>query len=322
MGPDGTSRMSKDGTPIFHFMGCSTFAEYSVIAEISAAKIHPGADLNQMCLLGCGVSTGWGAVFNSGKMEPGKTVAVVGLGALGLSVIQASKKAGAVDIVAIDINDSKFKGAEAMGANYCVNPTRGDDDGRKLLLARQKWGYDYTFDCTGNVNVMRTALEVAHRGWGTSCIIGVAAAGKEISTRPFQLVTGRCWKGTAFGGWKSRTEVPRLVQMVMRGEMTLDPFITHNFEGLTGVNGAIEALHGGTCLRAVVNISKNDLQHEKLPTFVESKKFESGYMNKFSHWSEACQCEMTFSIFLPERKQRMDPDPPVLYYLSGLTCTD
>merc|ERR1712226_599994 len=169
---------------------------------------------------------------------------------------------------------------------------------------------------------MRSALEVAHRGWGESCIIGVAAAGKEIGTRPFQLVTGRCWKGTAFGGWKSRTEVPRLVQMVMRGEMTLDPFITHNFDGLAGVNGAIEALHGGTCLRAVVNISKNDIQLEKLPTLVESKKFESGYMNKFSHWSDACQCEMTFSIFLPERKQRMDPDPPVLYYLSGLTCTD
>jgi len=320
--PDGTSRISKDGKEIFHFMGCSTFAEYSVIAEISAAKIHPGADLNKMCLLGCGVSTGWGAVFNTVKMEPLKSVAVFGLGALGLAVIQAAKKAGASDIVGVDINEGKFEAAKAMGADHFVNPMKGANGGKDELLGRHKWGYDYTFDCTGNVNVMRNALEVAHRGWGESCIIGVAAAGKEIGTRPFQLVTGRCWKGTAFGGWKSRTEVPRLVQMVMRGEMTLDPYITNTFDGLAGVNGAIEALHGGTCLRAVVNISKNDLQLEKLPTLVESKKFESGYMNKFSHWSDACQCEMTFSIFLPERKQRMDPDPPVLYYLSGLTCTD
>ena len=257
--PDGTSRLSKDGNQIFHFMGCSTFAEYAVIAEISAAKIHPGADLNKMCLLGCGVSTGWGAVFNTVKMEPQKSVAVFGLGALGLSVIQASKKAGASDIVGVDINDAKFKAAEEMGANYFVNPTKGDDDGRKNLLARHKWGYDYTFDCTGNVHVMRTALEVAHRGWGTSCIIGVAAAGKEISTRPFQLVTGRRWCGTAFGGWKSRTEVPRLVQSVMTGEMTLDPYITHTFDNLNGVNDAIHALHGGDCLRAVVQIAPSGL---------------------------------------------------------------
>ena len=303
-------------------MGCSTFAEYAVIAEISAAKIHPGADLNKMCLLGCGVSTGWGAVFNTVKVEPRTSVAVFGLGALGLSVIQAAKMAGASDIVGVDINDKKAEQAEQMGATFFVNPTKCEDDGRSALLARHKWGYDYTFDCTGNVNVMRTALEVAHRGWGESCIIGVAAAGKEISTRPFQLVTGRQWKGTAFGGWKSRTEVPRLVQSVMRGEMTLDPYITHTFEGLEGVNGAIDALHGGDCLRAVVHIAKNDLPLAKLPKLKSENNVEGGKMRQFTHWSETCQCDMTFSIFLPERPERKAADPPVLYYLSGLTCTD
>merc|ERR1711997_165601 len=155
-----------------------------------------------------------------------------------------------------------------------------------------------------------------------SCVIGVAAAGKEISTRPFQLVTGRHWCGTAFGGWKARTEVPRLVQQVMVGEMSLDPFITHTFEGLQGVNGAIEALHGGSCLRAVVQIAKNELKMVAGPVLKGNIKLESGYMKQFTHWSDACQCEMTFSIFLPERKQRLDADPPVLYYLSGLTCND
>jgi Zn-dependent alcohol dehydrogenase len=173
--------------------------------------------------------------------------------------------AGATDIVGVDINEAKYEGAKAMGGTFFVNPQKSSNGGNTELLARHKWGYDYTFDCTGNVNVMRTALEVSHRGWGESCIIGVAAAGKEISTRPFQCVTGRQWKGTAFGGWKSRTEVPRLVQTVMRGEMSLDPFITHTFEGLDGVNGAIQALHGGDCLRAVVHIAKNDLELAKLP---------------------------------------------------------
>jgi len=320
--PDGTSRLSKDGKFIHHFMGCSTFAEYSVIAEISAAKIHPGADLSKMCLLGCGVSTGWGAVFNTVKMEPGKSVAVFGLGALGLSVIQAAKKAGATDIVGVDVNDGKFEIAKNMGAQFFVNPMKHEDGGRGELMGRHKWGYDYTFDCTGNVMVMRTALEVAHRGWGQSCIIGVAAAGKEISTRPFQLVTGRHWCGTAFGGWKSRTEVPRLVQEVMRGEMTLDPFITHTFTGLEGVNDSIKALHGGDCLRAVVQIAPSELKMVKTPVLKGNVKVEGGFMKQFTHWSESCQCEMTFSIFLPNRKQRLDADPPVLYYLSGLTCTD
>merc|ERR1711994_912773 len=254
--PDGTTRLSKDGKDIFHFMGCSTFAEYAVISEISAAKIHPGADLDKMCLLGCGVSTGWGAVFNTVKMEPGTTAAVFGLGALGLSVIQASKQAGAKRIVGVDINDGKFELAKQMGATDCVLSDAGIED---KLMGMEKWGYDYTFDCTGNVHVMRCALEVAHRGWGESCVIGVAAAGKEISTRPFQLVTGRNWKGTAFGGWKSRTEVPKLVQTVMRGEMDLDPYITHTFKGLDKVNDSIDALHSGTCLRAVVEIGESDI---------------------------------------------------------------
>jgi len=317
--PDGTTRISKDGKEIFHFMGCSTFAEYAVIAEISAAKIHPGADLPKMCLLGCGVSTGWGAVFNTVKMEPGTTAAVFGLGALGLSVIQASKQAGAKRIVGVDINDGKFELAKQMGATDCVLSDAGIKD---KLMGMEKWGYDYTFDCTGNVNVMRCALEVAHRGWGESCVIGVAAAGKEIATRPFQLVTGRAWKGTAFGGWKSRTEVPRLVQTVMRGEVELDPFITHTIQGLENVNSAIEALHSGSCLRAVVNIAPNPLKTCRLPSLKGNVKFEGGQMKQMSHWSEANQCEMTFSVFLPDRKERKSPDPPVLYYLSGLTCTD
>ena len=317
--PDGTTRLSKDGKEIFHFMGCSTFAEYAVISEISAAKIHPGADLYEMCLLGCGVSTGWGAVWNTVKMEAGSSMAVFGLGALGISVIQAAKVAGARRIVGVDLNEDKFGLAKSLGATDTVN---GGGDVKDSLLKLEKWGYDYTFDCTGNVHVMRNALEVAHRGWGESCVIGVAAAGKEISTRPFQLVTGRNWKGTAFGGWKSRTEVPRLVQSVMTGEMDLKPFITHRINGLENVNEAIDALHGGTCLRAVIQIAKNDMPKAQLPILKSNVKVEGGWMKQLQHWSETCNCDMTFSIFVPERRNRADPDPPVLYYLSGLTCTD
>jgi len=321
--PDGTSRLSKDGKPIYHFMGCSTFAEYAVIAEISAAKINPGADVNKMCLLGCGVATGWGAVFNNTKVEPGTTVAVFGLGALGLSVIQAAKAAGARYIVGVDINDAKFETAVKMGATECVNSmTCEGGDVKAWLLGKEKWGYDYTYDCTGIVQVMRTALEVAHRGWGESCVIGVAAAGKEISTRPFQLVTGRNWKGTAFGGWKSRTEVPKLVQTVMRGEMDLDPYITHTYKGLEHVNESIDALHSGTCLRAVVQIADTGLTPQTLPKLKGNVRVEGGWMKQLSHWSESCQCDMTFSVFLPDLPDRKAPLPPVLYYLSGLTCSD
>merc|ERR1712086_686086 len=181
------------------------------------------------------------------------------------------------DIVGVDINDAKDEVAKSLGATFFVNPTKCEDDGRGELLKRHQWGYDYTFDCTGNVNVMRTALEVAHRGWGESCVIGVAAAGKEISTRPFQLVTGRQWKGTAFGGWKSRTEVPRLVQTVMRGEMKLDPYITHTFTGLEGVNASIDALHSGECLRAVVHISDSGLTPSKLPKLKGNVRVDGGW---------------------------------------------
>merc|ERR1719376_1458380 len=226
-------------------------------------------------------------------------VAVFGLGALGLSVIQASKLAGARRIVGVDINDGKFALAKEMGATECV---LSEADIKDKLMAMEKWGYDYTFDCTGNVHVMRTALEVAHRAWGESCVIGVAAAGKEISTRPFQLVTGRQWKGTAFGGWKSRTEVPRLVQTVMRGEMPLDAFITHKINGLENVNSSIDALHSGTCLRAVVHINDSGLSPVSLPTLKQNTRLEGGWLKKLSHWSEVCQCEMTFSVFLPDFK--------------------
>jgi len=323
--PDGTTRLSKDGEQIYHFMGCSTFAEYAVIAEISAAKINPEADLQQMCLLGCGVSTGWGAAINTSKVTPGSTVVVFGLGALGLSVIQAAKSIGAKHIVGVDINDDKFVKAFELGASECVNSrTCEGGDVKTYLLKKEKWGYDFTFDCTGNVGVMRVALELAHRGWGESCVIGVAAAGKEISTRPFQLVTGRNWKGTAFGGWKSRTEVPKLVQSVMRGEMDVTPYITDKINGLHNVNSSIEALHAGKCLRAVVNIAKSPLPPNKTisPKMKGNIRVEGGWMKQMTHWSKACNCEMTFSIFLPDQRSRLDPAPPVLYYLSGLTCSD
>jgi len=321
--PDGTTRLSKDGKPIYHFMGCSTFAEYAVISEMSAAKINPGADMNTMCLLGCGVSTGWGAVFNNCKVEPNSSTVVFGIGALGLAVIQAAKASGARKIVAVDINSDKFELARKLGATDCVNPMECEGgSATSWLMSQEKWGYDYTFDCTGNVAVMRQALEIAHRGWGESCVIGVAAAGKEISTRPFQLVTGRNWKGTAFGGWKSRTEVPQLVQTVMRGEMDISPFITHTFSGLENVNKSIEALHGGDCLRAVVHIADSPLEPTKLPTLKGNVRCEGGYMKQLSHWSDSCNCEMTFSVFLPDPPSRTGPLPPVLYFLSGLTCTD
>merc|ERR1712150_403222 len=199
-------------------------------------------------------------------------------GAVGLSCIQGAQMRGADRIFAIDVNPGKFEMATQLGATDCINPKDHDKPIQQVLVGMTKWGIDYTFDCTGNTEVMRAALESAHRGWGESCIIGVAAAGKEISTRPFQLVTGRNWKGTAFGGWKSRTEVPKLVQTVMRGEMALEPFITHTFDGLEHVNESIKALHGGDCLRAVIKIEKDDLPHSNLPTLKSNIKLEGGWM--------------------------------------------
>eukprot|EP00913_Durusdinium_trenchii_P012008 g11281.t1 len=242
--PDGTSRFTDaEGKEIKHFMGCSTFSEYTVVADISCAKVSETAPLDVCSLLGCGVSTGLGAAWNTLNIEGGSSVAVFGLGAVGLSVIQGSKMRGAARIFAIDMNPKKFEMAKELGATDCVNPKDYDKPIQQVIVGMTKWGVDYTFDCTGNVEVMRAALECAHRGWGESCVVGVAAAGKEISTRPFQLVTGRKWTGTAFGGFKGRSEA---------GRLKLDHYITHRFHGVEGNLQAVEALHSGDCLRAVV----------------------------------------------------------------------
>ena len=223
-----------------------------MLAEISCAKISTELPLEKACLFGCGVSTGLGAVWNTCKVEVDSSVAVFGLGAVGLAVIQGAKMAGASRIIAVDVNEAKFPAAVELGATDCVDSSKLGKPVQAHIVEMTKWGADYTFDCTGNTSVMRAALECAHRGWGTSCIIGVAASGHEISTRPFQLVTGRTWKGTAFGGFKSRRDVPKLVQRCLDGKLPVDHFITHQFSGVKCTNDAIDALHGGTCLRAVV----------------------------------------------------------------------
>eukprot|EP00522_Entomoneis_paludosa_P003092 CAMPEP_0172474116 /NCGR_PEP_ID=MMETSP1065-20121228/69196_1 /TAXON_ID=265537 /ORGANISM="Amphiprora paludosa, Strain CCMP125" /LENGTH=687 /DNA_ID=CAMNT_0013232295 /DNA_START=100 /DNA_END=2163 /DNA_ORIENTATION=- len=253
--PDGTKRFKdKDGKDIYHFMGCSTMSEYTVLAEISCAKIADEAPLEKVCLFGCGISTGLGAVLNTCKVEPDSSVAVFGLGAVGLAVVQGAKMAGAKQIIGVDVNPAKFKMAQELGVTDCVNPKELDKPVQQYIAGTlTKWGVDYSFDCTGNTEVMRAALECSHRGWGTSCVIGVAASGHEISTRPFQLVTGRVWKGTAFGGYKSRTDVPRLVDQNLAGDLPIDHFITHTFAGVGETNKAIDALHSGDCLRAVVH---------------------------------------------------------------------
>ncbi|KAH0473916.1 MAG: uncharacterized protein KVP18_002369 [Porospora cf. gigantea A] len=251
--PDGTSRFTgPDGETLYHFMGCSTFSEYTVVAEISCAKIDRRCPMEQACLFGCGVSTGFGAVWNNAKVEANSTVAVWGMGAVGLAVVQAAKIAGARRIFAVDLNSAKFTAATKLGATDCLNPSEHTKPMNEVLVGLTGWGVDYTFDCTGNVNVMRQALEAAHRGWGLSCVIGVAASGQEIATRPFQLVTGRRWIGTAFGGWKGRTDVPKLVTRSIEGELPVDHFITHRFEGVEAIEDAVGALHDGACLRAVV----------------------------------------------------------------------
>lgn len=251
--PDGTSRfLGGGGEEIKHFMGCSTFAEYTVVADISCAKVSDTAPLDVCALLGCGVSTGLGAVWKTCDVEGGASVAVFGLGTLGLSVIQGAQMRGASRIFAIDTNPGKFNIAKEVGATDCLNPKDYNKPIQQVLVEMTKWGVDYTFECTGNVEVMRSALEAAHRGWGQSCIIGVAAAGKEISTRPFQLITGRWWGGTAFGGFKGRSEVARLIDDYEAGRLKLDHFITHRFKGVEGTLEAVHALHSGDCLRAVV----------------------------------------------------------------------
>lgn len=253
--PDGTTRFHKDGQPIYHYMGCSTFSEYTVLPEISLAKVNPAAPLEEVCLLGCGVTTGMGAVVNTAKVEEGATVAVFGLGGIGLSAIIGSVMAKASRIIAIDINESKFELARQLGATDCINPQKFDKPIQDVIVELTDGGVDYSFECIGNVNVMRSALECCHKGWGESVIIGVAGAGQEISTRPFQLVTGRVWRGSAFGGVKGRSELPEYVERYLRGEFKLDHFITHTM-GLEDINEAFDLMHEGKSIRSVIHFDK------------------------------------------------------------------
>ena len=250
--PDGTSRFSMlDGTPILHYMGCSTFSNYTVLPEIALAKINSNAPFEKVCYIGCGVTTGLGAVMNTAKVEIGSRAIVFGLGGIGLNVIQGLKLAGADQIVGVDLNSGKQSMAEKFGMTDFVNPSDVNDDLVAHLVNVTNGGADYTFDATGNVNVMRTALESAHKGWGESIIIGVAPAGAEISTRPFQLVTGRVWKGTAFGGARGRTDVPKIVDWYMEGKIQIDPMITHSFS-LDDINKGFDLMHEGKSIRSVV----------------------------------------------------------------------
>ena len=249
--PDGTSRFSLDGKPLFHYMGTSTFSEYTVLPEIALAKIPKQAPLEKVCLLGCGVTTGIGAVMNTAKVEQGATVAVFGLGGIGLSVIIGAVMAGAERIIAIDTNESKFDIARKFGATDVVNPTNINGAIQDAIVDMTDGGVDYSFECIGNVNVMRSALECCHKGWGESIIIGVAGAGQEISTRPFQLVTGRSWRGTAFGGVKGRTDLPGYVERYMQGQIPLDDFVTHTM-GLNDINKAFDLMHEGLSIRSVI----------------------------------------------------------------------
>ena len=250
--PDGTRRFSLNGKSLYHYMGTSTFSEYSVIAEVSLAKISPAAPLDKVCLLGCGVTTGIGAVINTAKVEPGATIAVFGLGGIGLSVIQGAVIAKAGRIIAVDTNPSKFEMATLLGATDCINPKDHSGPISEVLIDMTDGGVDYSFECVGNVNLMREALECCHKGWGESIIIGVAGAGQEISTRPFQLVTGRVWRGTAFGGVKGRSQLPGMVDQYMSGEIKLDELITYTMP-LEAINDAFDHMHAGRSIRSVVH---------------------------------------------------------------------
>jgi S-(hydroxymethyl)glutathione dehydrogenase/alcohol dehydrogenase len=250
--PDGTTRFSYKGEPIYHYMGTSTFSEYTVVPEISLAKINPAAPLEKVCLLGCGVTTGIGAVHNTAKVKQGDSVAVFGLGGIGLAVIQGARQAKAGRIIGVDINPSKFELAKSMGATECVNPKDYDKSIQDVIVELTDGGVDFSFECIGNVDVMRSALECCHKGWGESVIIGVAGAGKEISTRPFQLVTGRVWRGSAFGGVRGRTELPGMVEQSMKGEIDLDPFVTHTMP-LERINEAFDLMHEGKSIRTVIH---------------------------------------------------------------------
>jgi S-(hydroxymethyl)glutathione dehydrogenase/alcohol dehydrogenase len=249
--PDGTSRFSAGGDKIFHYMGTSTFSNYTVVPEIALAKVREDAPFDKICYIGCGVTTGIGAVINTAKVEPGANAVVFGLGGIGLNVIQGLRLAGANMIVGVDMNNSKKAWGERFGMTHFVNPSEVQGDLVPYLVDLTKGGADYTFECIGNVNVMRQALECCHKGWGESIIIGVAGAGKEIATRPFQLVTGRVWKGTAFGGAKGRTQVPKIVDWYMDGKIQIDPMITHTMP-LQDINKAFDLMHAGESIRSVV----------------------------------------------------------------------
>ncbi|MGB5591629.1 MAG: zinc-binding dehydrogenase, partial [Gammaproteobacteria bacterium] len=250
--PDGSSRFSLSGKPLFHYMGTSTFSEYTVLPEIAVARINQTAPLDKVCLLGCGITTGIGAVLNTAKARPGSTVAVFGLGGIGLSVIQGAVMAKADRIIGIDMNPDKFPMAAAMGATDTVNPSEHAVPIQEVIVEMTDGGVDYSFECIGNVNTMRAALECCHKGWGESIIIGVAGAGQEISTRPFQLVTGRVWRGTAFGGVKGRSQLPGMVDQYLAGEIKVDEMITHRF-GLDQINDAFDVMHQGKSIRSVID---------------------------------------------------------------------
>ncbi len=249
--PDGSSRFSRNGSPLFHYMGTSTFSEYTVLPEIAVAKVNPAAPLDKICLLGCGITTGIGAVLNTAKVEPGASVAVFGLGGIGLSVIQGAVMAGAEQIIGVDINPDKFDMAKALGATDFINPKEHDAPIQEVIVNYTNGGVDYSFECIGNTELMRSALECCHKGWGESVIIGVAGAGQEISTRPFQLVTGRVWRGTAFGGVKGRTQLPGMVDQYLGGEIKVDEMVTHTLP-LEDINKAFDLMHEGKSIRSVV----------------------------------------------------------------------
>ena len=249
--PDGTSRFSRNGEKLYHYMGCSTFANYTVLPEIAVAKVRKDAPFDKICYIGCGVTTGIGAVVNTAKVEPGSSVVVFGLGGIGLNVIQGARMVGATQIVGVDINPDKKAMAERFGMTDFVNPNEIDGDVVAHLVELTGGGADYSFECIGNVKLMRQALECAHKGWGESIIIGVAGAGQEISTRPFQLVTGRSWRGTAFGGARGRTDVPQIVDWYMDGKIEIDPMITHTMP-LEQINDAFDLMHEGKSIRSVV----------------------------------------------------------------------
>lgn len=248
--PDGTSRFSLDGKPILHYMGCSTFSNFTVLPEIAVAKIRDDAPFDKVCYIGCGVTTGVGAVVFQAKVEPGSTVAVFGLGGIGLNVIQGARLVGADRIIGVDINPNRKQLGEAFGMTDFIDANEVDDV-TQTIIELTGGGVDYSFECIGNVKTMRQALECSHKGWGESYIIGVAGAGQEISTRPFQLVTGRSWRGSAFGGARGRTDVPKIVDWYMNGKIEIDPLITHTMP-LADINKAFDLMHAGTSIRSVV----------------------------------------------------------------------